>query len=299
MNLYILQGGFELGCIFTILSLGLFISFKVLNIPDLTVDSSFTTGAACSAIFTLAGHPFLGLLAALISGALAGAVTGILQTKLKVQAILAGILTMSGLYSINLRIMSKKPTLSLFGFDTIFTPFETIFGSTWVKTIVLMLLVLLLILCLLFFLRTQSGLALRATGDNEIMVRASSINTDRMKILGLALANSLVALAGAVFAQHQAFADVSGGIGMMVIGLASIIIGETLINRKPLIIRLFSVAVGAILYRYILTFALQFGIDASDLKLLSAILVALAISFPTLQKKLQAVIRRKGGATHA
>ncbi len=183
--------------------------------------------------------------------------------------------------------------------NSIFTPFENLFGSTWVKTIVLILLVLLLILFLLFFLRTQTGLALRATGDNEIMVRASSINTDRMKILGLALANGLVALAGAVFAQHQAFADVSGGIGMMVIGLASIIIGETLINRKPLLIRLFSVAIGAILYRYILTFALQFGIDASDLKLLSAILVTLAISFPTLKALLQAYNRRKGGTSHA
>lgn len=298
MNLFIIQGGFELGCIFTILSLGLFISFKILNIPDLTVDGSFTLGAACSAMLALAGHPFLGLAAALLCGALAGAVTGFLQTKLKVQYILSGILTMTGLYSINLRIMDKKPTISLFGYDSIFTPFNDIFGISNAKTIVLFLLVVLLICLMLIFLKTQLGLALRATGDNEVMVRASSINTDRMKILGLALANSLVALSGAVFAQHQSFADLNSGIGMMVIGLASIIIGESLINRKSLLVRLISVAVGAILYRYILTIALQFGIEASDLKLLSAILVTAAISIPSIQSAI-AHRRRKGGQNHA
>lgn len=298
MNLFIIQGGFELGCIFTILSLGLFISFKILNIPDLTVDGSFTLGAACSAMLALAGHPFLGLAAALLCGALAGAVTGFLQTKLKVQYILSGILTMTGLYSINLRIMDKKPTISLFGYDSIFTPFNDIFGISNAKTIVLFLLVVLLICLMLIFLKTQFGLALRATGDNEVMVRASSINTDRMKILGLALANSLVALSGAVFAQHQSFADLNSGIGMMVIGLASIIIGESLINRKSLLVRLISVAIGAILYRYILTIALQFGIEASDLKLLSAILVTAAISIPSIQSAI-AHRRRKGGQNHA
>lgn len=298
MNLFIIQGGFELGCIFTILSLGLFISFKILDIPDLTVDGSFTLGAACSAMLTLAGHPFLGLAAALLCGGFAGAVTGFLQTKLKVQYILSGILTMTGLYSINLRIMNKKPTISLFGYDSIFTPFNDLFGITNAKTIVLFLLVVLLICLMLLFLKTQLGLALRATGDNEVMVRASSINTDRMKILGLALANSLVALSGAVFAQHQSFADLNSGIGMMVIGLASIIIGESLINRKSLLVRLISVAVGAILYRYILTIALQFGIEASDLKLLSAILVTAAISIPSIQLAI-AHRRRKGGKNHA
>lgn len=296
MNLFIIQGGFELGCIFTILSLGLFISFKILNIPDLTVDGSFTLGAASCAMLTVAGHPFLALIVALLCGGLAGAVTGFLQTKLKVQTILAGILTMTGLYSINLRIMDKKPTVSLFGFDTIFTPFQSL-GSIN-KTIVLLLLVLLILLLLVLFLKTQLGLALRATGDNEVMVRASSINTDRMKILGLALANALVALSGAVFAQHQSFADLSSGIGMMVIGLASIIIGESLIHRKSLLVRLISVAVGAILYRYILTAALQFGIEASDLKLLSAILVTIAISIPSIQATLT-LRRRKGGRNHA
>lgn len=292
MSLFTIQGAFELGCIFTILGLGLFISFKILNIPDLTVDGSFTSGCAASAVLAGIGHPFLGILAALLVGGLAGVVTGFLQTKLKVQSILAGILTMTALYSINLRIMGNAPSISLFNIPTIFSAFESFLPSTISKTIVLPILVFLLIALLTFFLKTQLGLSLRATGDNEVMVRASSINTDAMKILGLALANALVAMAGGIFAQHQSFADISSGIGMMVIALASIIIGETLLKGSSILRQLLSVMIGAIIYRYLWAFALQYGVNPNDLKLLSALLVALAISLPTLKQLIMKKIKR-------
>lgn len=176
------------------------------------------------------------------------------------------------------------PNVSLFGKKTIFTPLEAVLGDHAYGVMIAGLLIL-LILLLYLFLKTQLGMSLRATGDNEAMVRASSINSDLMKIMGIALANALVALGGAVFAQNQGFADVSGGIGMMVVGLASIIVGEAFIRRKTLGFQFAAVVVGAIVYRFILTVALQLGIGASDLNLFSAALVALAISLPHLKKR--------------
>ncbi len=261
-----------------------------MNIPDLTIDGSFTTGCAVSAVFAMNAHPFIGTLMAFLAGGLAGLVTGLLQTKCKVQSLLAGILTMTALYSVNLKILNGMPNVSLFGKKTIFTPLEAVLGDHAYGVMIAGLLIL-LILLLYLFLKTQLGMSLRATGDNEAMVRASSINSDLMKIMGIALANALVALGGAVFAQNQGFADVSGGIGMMVVGLASIIVGEAFIRRKTLGFQFAAVVVGAIVYRFILTVALQLGIGASDLNLFSAALVALAISLPHLKK------RRRG--THA
>lgn len=278
-----IQTAVLLGMIFAIMSLGVFISFKILNIPDLTIDGSYTTGCAVSAVFALQGHPFLGLLLAFVAGCGAGIVTGFLQTKCRVQSILAGILTMTALYSINLKILGA-PSLSLFNKDTIFKPFEAVLGDYTNMMIVAVLLVL-LILILYMFLKTQLGMSLRATGDNEAMVRASSINSDAMKIIGLALANGLVALGGAVFAQNQQFADVSGGIGTMVVGLASIIVGDAFIRRKTPAFQFLGVVIGAIIYRFILTIALQMGVAASDMNLFSAALVALAISLPHMRKK--------------
>ena len=276
MALSTIQDAVILGMIFSIMSLGVFISFRVLNIPDLTIDGSFTTGCAVSAVFAMNAHPFIGTLMAFLAGGLAGLVTGLLQTKCKVQSLLAGILTMTALYSVNLKI--------LFGKKTIFTPLEAVLGDHAYGVMIAGLLIL-LILLLYLFLKTQLGMSLRATGDNEAMVRASSINSDLMKIVGIALANALVALGGAVFAQNQGFADVSGGIGMMVVGLASIIVGEAFIRRKTLGFQFAAVVVGAIVYRFILTVALQLGIGASDLNLFSAALVALAISLPHLKKR--------------
>ena len=281
MNLTVILGALELGAIFSILSLGLYISFKVLDIPDLTVDGSFTTGCAVSAIVTVASSPVLGLILAFVAGALAGLVTGLLITKLKINAILAGILTQTALYSINLRIMDGKPNISLLDSKTIFTNINQI--TSYGTLIVLFIFVIVIVLLLNYFLKTQLGLALRACGDNEDMVRASSIDTDKMKLIGLSLANGLVGLSGALYTQQQTYSDITAGIGMMVIGLASIIIGTTFIQNEKVLISLIATDIGAIFYRFVLTFALQVGITSGDLKLLSAVIVVIAISSTKLK----------------
>ncbi len=283
MSLSVIQGALELGLIYAIMSLGIFISFRILNIPDLTIDGTFTLGTSVSAIFAVNGHPVLGVLFALIAGGLAGCVTGFLQTKMKIQPILAGILTMTALYSVNLRVMGQKPNLSLFDKESIFSGLSRLMGDQFADLVMIALILVTSIVAIFFFLKTQLGMSLRATGDNEDMVRASSINSDAMKIMGLAIANAFVALAGAILAQYQSFSDVSGGIGMMVVGLASIIVGEAIFGRKSIIRSLLAVVIGAVVYRFVLTIALRIGLEAGDLKLFSAILVAIAICIPTLK----------------
>lgn len=276
MSQTVILGALELGGIFAVLSLGLYISYKVLNIPDLTVDGSFTLGTAVSAMFTINAMPYLGILASFLIGAVAGMVTGLLITKLKIMPLLSGILTMTGLYSINLAIMNDTPTISLFDQTTIFSGLNEVI--VYGKLIIIYIIVVLIVIILDLFLRTQLGLSLRACGDNEDMVRASSIDTDKMKVLGLAIANGFVAMSGAIFAQHQSFADVNSGIGMMVIGLASIIVGMTFIKKEKIIFQLIAVVFGAIFYRGVLTVALQLGLPSGYLKLLSAVLVIIAIA---------------------
>ncbi|OUQ84243.1 ABC transporter permease [Massilimicrobiota sp. An105] len=285
MNMIVIIGALELGGIFAIMSLGLYLSYKILNLPDLTVDGSFTLGCAVSAVLTLSGHPYLALCAAFIAGMLAGLVTGLLTTKLKIASLLAGILTMTGLYSINLKIMNDSPNLSLFGSTTIFTPLTNF--EPYSQFLLIIMFVAVIFGVLYYFLKTQLGLALRACGDNEDMVKASSINADLMKILGLSLSNGLVALSGSIYAQHQSFADSQSGTGMMVIGLASIIIGMAFIKKDQIHYQLLAVTIGAFIYRGILTLALQMGIPSTDLKLLSALLVVLALILTKLK------IRRK------
>lgn len=291
MNLTVILGALELGGIFAIMSLGLYISYKVLNLPDLTVDGSFVLGSAVSAVLTVYCHPYLGIIFSFIVGLIAGAVTGILSTKLNIMPLLSGILTMTGLYSINLRIMNETPNISLFEKTTIFTCLERY--DPYHKIVIIYVIVVLIALFLHYLLRTQLGLALRACGDNEDMVKASSIDTDKMKILGLALANGFVSMAGAIYAQHQTFADIQSGTGMMVIGLASIIVGMSLIKKEKLAFQLFAVVFGAIFYRAILTVALQLGLPSSDLKLLSALLVIIAISASSLKKRGKKNVRTK------
>lgn len=286
MALSTLQGALELGLIYAILAFGVYISFRILDIPDLSVDGTFITGCGAAAICTLNGHPYLGVFAALIAGALAGGVTGFLQTKCKIQPILSGILVMSGLYSINYKIMGNTPNISLFDKETIFTQFSSWSQSKLMPLILCILIVVMVFIVLYVFLKTQLGMCLRATGDNEAMVRASSVNSDRMKILGLALANGLVAFSGGILALYQNFADVNDGIGKLVIGLASIIVGEAFFGKKTLFRSFLAVVSGAIVYRFLLTFALQLGVNATDQRLLSALLVTLAISFPVLKKEI-------------
>ena len=224
MSLTIILKAIELGLIFSILSLGVYISFRVLNVPDLTVDGSFATGCAVCAVMTIAGHPYLGLLLAFVAGGLCGMVTAFLQTKMHMQPLLAGILTMVALYSINLRIMSGAPNISLFSTNTLFTLIDS-------KLLILLIFSLVIGFVLFGFFKTNLGLMLRATGDNEVMVRSSSINVDRMKFIGMALSNGIVALSGALLAQYQNFADITSGTGMMVLGLAGIIIGEAILRK--------------------------------------------------------------------
>ena len=278
MSLTIILKAIELGLIFSILSLGVYISFRVLNVPDLTVDGSFATGCAVCAVMTIAGHPYLGLLLAFVAGGLCGMVTAFLQTKMHMQPLLAGILTMVALYSINLRIMSGAPNISLFSTNTLFTLIDS-------KLLILLIFSLVIGFVLFGFFKTNLGLMLRATGDNEVMVRSSSINVDRMKFIGMALSNGIVALSGALLAQYQNFADITSGTGMMVLGLAGIIIGEAILRKRTIGFGIASAIMGACIYRLLYQFALQFGIPATDMNLMSAILVAITISLPYLKRK--------------
>lgn len=278
MSLTIILKAIELGLIFSILSLGVYISFRVLNVPDLTVDGSFATGCAVCAVMTIAGHPYLGLLLAFVAGGLCGMVTTFLQTKMHMQPLLAGILTMVALYSINLRIMSGAPNISLFSTNTLFTLIDS-------ELLILLIFSLVIGFILFGFFKTNLGLMLRATGDNEVMVRSSSINVDRMKFIGMALSNGIVALSGALLAQYQNFADITSGTGMMVLGLAGIIIGEAILRKRTIGFGIASAIIGACIYRLLYQFALQFGIPATDMNLMSAILVAITISLPYLKRK--------------
>lgn len=282
MSAAIIYKALELGLVLSILSLGVYISFRVLDIPDLTVDGSFSTGAATVAITTMAGAPYMGLLAAFLAGCGCGIVTAFLQTKMKIQPLLAGIITMTGLYSINLRIMGNLPNMALLSLDP---SCQSMFDKVDQPLLILIPFVIVIGLLLYWFFKTNLGLQLRATGNNEAMVRSSSINVDRMKFLGFGISNGLVALAGALFAQYNQFADVTAGTGMMVIGLAGIIVGEAILQKKTIGFGIISAIVGACIYRLLYTLALQFGVPSGDMNLISAILVAITISVPYLRKK--------------
>ncbi|RGX55493.1 ABC transporter permease [Anaerotruncus sp. AF02-27] len=278
MSMLALQGAIELGLIYALVALGLFVSYRVLDIPDLTVDGSFTLGAAVCAVLTMKGHPYLGLLFAVAAGWIAGMVTAFLQTKMRVSPILAGILSMTALYSINLCVMGGAPTIALLGMPGIFTLSQ----AAYYKAAVLLGTVIVVCAFLIVFFRTSTGLCIRATGDNADMVRSSSINTDRMKFIGLGLANALVGLSGALIAQYQSFADTSTGVGMVVIGLASLIVGEVVFGRLNVWRNILAVVLGAVLYRVIIAFVLARGMNPLFLKLISAVLVTVAICYPAV-----------------
>lgn len=281
-----LGGAVEQGLIYALLALGLFISFRILNTADLTTEGSFTLGAAISAIMVINGHPLLGLLLGICGGALAGMTTAFLQTRLNIQPILAGILVMTALYSINLRVMGDKPRLAFIKTKTVFTPFENIFGRDFGKLVVIALIVLLMAISLFLFLKTHTGLSLRATGDNEEMVQASSINVKAIKFLGLAFANGLVALSGALLAQYQNSAEIGMGTGMVVVGLASLIVGEACFKGRTSVLRgILSSIFGSIIYRILMALIFYFNVSPSDLKLISALIVVVAVVIPELSKK--------------
>jgi len=287
----VLSFSFYEGLVFGLVAIGVYLTLRVLAFPDLTVDGSYTLGGATTAVLVVAGvHPFLATLAAIGAGLCAGLVTGLLNTKLRLPALLAGILMMVGLYSINLRVMSGA-NVSLLrevtAFDKVAGFLGLSSGSIVVSIIVALVIAVIVFLVLNWFLRTEIGLALRATGDNEQMVRGLGVNTDMTTILGVSVANGLVALAGAVVAQGQGFADVGMGIGMIVMGLASVIIGESLFRPRGVARLLLAAVGGAFVYRLFITIALRLGMAPGDLKLITAVLVIIALAIPFIRKKLR------------
>ncbi|WP_343252251.1 ABC transporter permease [Ligaoa zhengdingensis] len=282
-------GAVAQGILWGIMALGVYITFKVLDFADLTVDGSFATGGAVSAILiSLKVDPFLTLLVSLAAGMLTGIITGLLHTKFKIPAILAGILTQIALYSINIRIMGDKPNIPLLGSTTIFSQLQKVFPGLSYDTITILLglaLSAVIIAALYWFFGTEVGCCIRATGNNEYMVRALGGNTNSMKVLGLMLSNGLVALSGALVAQQQGYALVDMGTGAIVIGLASVIIGEVVFGKRfNFAYCLASVVIGSVLYRVVIAIVLQLGMKATDQKMITAILVALALALPVIRK---------------
>lgn len=271
---------------YALMVLGVYLTFRVLDYADLSVDGSFTLGAAIAATLISTGHnPWTATLLAFGGGLVAGIFTGVLHTKFKITPLLSGILTMTALYSVNLRVMGKA-NISLLRTRTIFTDFEKLpFVGTHGVLALTLVTVIIVGIVIYLFLETEIGLALRATGDNEMMIKSQGVNTDVMKILGLALSNGLVAFAGSYVAQNQQFADVGMGIGMIIAGLASVIIGEVLVGTSSVGRTIIAVIVGGVLYRVIIAVVLQLGLKPTDLKLVTALIVIVALTSPALKKK--------------
>lgn len=290
MSLIASLGALEIGLIFGLVALGVFISFRVINFPDLTVDGSFPLGGAVAATLIVAGwNPLAATVVAMLAGAAAGALTAWLHVGLRIMQLLASILVMIALYSINLRVMGK-PNVALITEPTLFSLFTFNDWPDYVFKPLLMLAVVAVVKGLLdLFFASEAGLAMRATGNNARMSRAQGISTDRFTIYGLALSNALVALAGALFAQSQGGADISMGVGTIVIGLAAVIVGETLLPARGLVLATLACVLGAVLYRFFIAAALNsdfLGLQAQDLNLVTAVLVALALLSPQLKRKL-------------
>lgn len=265
-----LQATIEQSLIFAIMVLGVYISFRILNFPDMTVDGTFPLGAAISAkLLTLGVNPYLTLLVALVAGAAAGAVTGLIHVKLKVKDLLAGILVMTALYSVNLRVMGKS-NIPLFEEDNIF-------NTEYSMMITIVVLILISKFLLDYLLKTKFGFALKALGDNENLIVSLGLNEEKYKIYGLMIANAFVAFSGAVLAQYQGFADVGMGTGIIVIGLASIIIGDTLFGKRRRLAGTTIVIIGSVLYRGVIAVTLSMGMDASDLKLITSVIVIIIL----------------------
>lgn len=289
-----IYGAIVLGLLYALMALGVYITFRILDFPDLTVDGSFVTGGAiCATMISNGYNPYLATLAGFAGGALAGVCTGLLHTKGKINGLLAGILMMIALYSINIRIMGS-PNVSLLNIDTVVSPLLD--EKIGIYIAVVGVAVLLIKTLLDLFLHTDLGLALRATGDNDRMIRSFGANTDRTKILGIGLSNGLVALAGALLAQHGGYTDVNMGVGMIVIGLASVIIGEAIFGMRRVWIATLAVVIGSIVYRIVYALALRVEwFDSSDLKLITAVLVIIALVIPQVRRamKQKSVARKR------
>lgn len=292
--LNIILGAIALGSLWAVMTMGVYITFRLLDIADLSVEGTLVTGAAVGAVCITGNmNPWVGMLLALLVGLICGAVTGLLHTKLKIPALLAGILTMIALYSVNLRIMGRA-NIALLNVPSVFTPLEKLPFMPWLaeqgimtKNVAILicgvLICLVVSVILYWFFGTEIGSAIRATGNNPQMVRAQGVNTDTMILLGLMLSNGLVAMSGALIAQNQSYADVQMGTGAIVIGLASVIIGEVLFGTKSFKRTLLSLTLGAITYRIIIALVLKAGMPANDLKLFTAITVAICLALPQIK----------------
>lgn len=290
MSLFSMFGALEIGLIFSLVALGVYISFRVLRFPDLTVDGSFPLGGAVCAILISTGtNPYLATAAAMATGAFAGLITGWLNVKLRIMDLLASILMMIALYSVNLRIMGG-PNVPLITEPTLFTLLQPAgLADYMARPLLLLLIVIAAKLLMDWFFNTERGLAIRATGSNARMARAQGVNTGAMVLLGMAISNALVALAGALFAQTQGGADISMGIGTIVIGLAAVIVGESMLPSRRLIWATLAVVLGAIVYRFFIALALNsefIGLKAQDLNLVTAVLVTIALVIPQLRRRL-------------
>lgn len=274
----------ELGCIYSLVALALFLSFRVLNIADMTTNGAFTLGCAVSATAALAGHPFLAFPLAMLAGAAAGFITALLQTRFKIPSILAGIITDTGLYTVNLAVMGFSSNVSLLKKTTLFSILKPYLG-TYYRLVPAALIAALATALMVLFLKTRLGLSIRATGDNPDMVRASSINTSFTITVGLCVANACTGLSGALLAQYQKTADINLGTGMVIVGLASLIIGEALLPKGKLWMKAAGAILGSIVYRFIIAVALRLDLPSECLKLISAVIVALAIGLPAIRLK--------------
>ncbi len=291
MSLFSLFGAIEIGLIFALVALGVYISFRLLRFPDLTVDGSFPLGGAVCAVLIAAGiNPWLATLAATAAGAIAGTITGWLNVKLKIMDLLASILMMIALYSVNLRIMGG-PNVPLINDPTIFNMLQPEGVDDYIfRPLLLLLIVIAAKLLLDWFFATERGLAIRATGSNARMARAQGVNTGGMVLLGMAISNTLVGLAGAMFVQTQGGSDISMGIGTIVIGLAAVIVGESILPSRKIVWATLAVVIGAIVYRFFIAAALNsefIGLKAQDLNLVTAVLVTIALVIPQLKRKLR------------
>lgn len=286
----IIRTALELGMIYSLVALSLFISFSILDICDLSTDGCYTFGCAVGAIVTIAGHPLLGILASVVAGVCSGLVTALLQTRFGVQSILASIIVNTGLYTVNLAVMGFSSNVSIFGTDTVFTLFGGLssspFWAEWSRLILLAGILLVVCLFINWFLKTRLGLSIRATGDSMAMIRASSINPGIMIVVGLCFSNALTGLAGSLVGQYNKTCDINLGTGMVTIALASLIIGETLMGKRKMSMRILGVVIGSCLYRFIISLALRLNVPTEAFKLVSAIIVAVAIAAPEAQKML-------------
>lgn len=275
----------EQGLIYAIVALGVYLTFRILDFPDLTVDGSFTLGAAVTAKMIIdGGSPLLATAAGFGAGLIAGVVTGLLHTKGKINGLLAGILTMIALYSVNLRVMGKS-NLSLLRETTLITPLRDngLLGTAG-SIMIFAIVVILIKLIIDWFLHTDLGLAIQATGDNEAMIRSFGVNTDNTKILTLALSNGLVALCGGLIAQYQGYADSGMGIGLILVGLASVILGQAIFGSRFIFVSTLAVILGSMLYRVVIYYALYIGFNPNDMKLITAVIVVIALLVPQWRK---------------